>query len=240
MTINITDKELLSKLDEFIPIYEARPIRGNFGGMGITHSFYLWFLAKKLNPKFIIESGIWYGHTTWLLETSCPNAKVHSIDPYLSQRKYISDKVTYYDNDFSKIDWSMNPKETFILFDDHYGTDRLFQAHSFGFSDLFFDDNYCDHRGQGNHPNKNAKSPKFALSENSEETEELRKIIDIYYEFPPVYETFNDKLYNRFGISESNIKQCTKEPLTSNCHQLYKEDACWYTWPTYIKLKNRK
>ena len=61
-------------------------------------------MLKKKNPKNVIESGIWKGQGTWLIENTLPNATIFSIDIDLSIREYISEKVRYFEKDFNEID----------------------------------------------------------------------------------------------------------------------------------------
>jgi len=53
-----TSKDLLNGLEEFVPIYETRPIKNNMYGMGFDHSFGLWFMARWLKPDLMIESNV--------------------------------------------------------------------------------------------------------------------------------------------------------------------------------------
>ena len=52
--------------------------------------FATFFILKKLNPSFVIESGVFRGQSTWLIENALPNSEILSIDIDLSKRKYIS------------------------------------------------------------------------------------------------------------------------------------------------------
>ena len=63
-------------LDEFLEIYSERPIKNNHGGVLAPHAFGLWFMARELAPDIIIESGVWRGMTTWLLEKACPEKRL--------------------------------------------------------------------------------------------------------------------------------------------------------------------
>ena len=56
-TVDWTSKDLLKPLEEFVPIYETRPIKNNMYGMGFDHSFGLWFITRWLKPDLVIESG---------------------------------------------------------------------------------------------------------------------------------------------------------------------------------------
>jgi hypothetical protein len=130
-------------LDEFEAVYADRPIKDNQGGMKAPHMFAVWFMAKRLNPDLIVESGIWKGQSTWLLEKACPGAKLVSIDLNLKYREYISDRATYSDKDFVEQDWVDISDRALVFFDDHQNAyKRLQQCKWFGFKHIMFEDNY--------------------------------------------------------------------------------------------------
>ena len=144
------DREvILSALTEFIKIYSQRPILDNSGGMKFNHCFATWFIAKQLSPKFIIESGVWKGQSTWLLEKACQSAQIFCLDLNFSNLIYKSKSAKYIQNDFSNIDWSnIVPSQTLCFFDDHQNAyHRLKEANWIGIKDIIFEDNYSV--GQG-------------------------------------------------------------------------------------------
>jgi hypothetical protein len=136
--------ELKIDLNTFCKIYATRPIQDNSGGMGFNHSFALWKMLRVLNPDLIVESGIWKGHSTWLIETTLPNAKIISFDTSLELREYFSPAATYSEGDFQFYDWSSeNLENSLIFFDDHQNSySRILLAYFFGFKRLIFEDNY--------------------------------------------------------------------------------------------------
>ena len=77
----VYDKDNLKEsLDEFYSLYEKRPINDNHGGMTSSHLFNTWYALRKLKPKLVIESGVWKGLGTWVIEQALPEAKIISID----------------------------------------------------------------------------------------------------------------------------------------------------------------
>ena len=66
-------------LPEFIEVYRRRPIRDNAGGMGLNHSFATWFILRQMQPRLVVESGVWRGHSTWLIEQAAPDAEIVAI-----------------------------------------------------------------------------------------------------------------------------------------------------------------
>jgi hypothetical protein len=41
--------------------------------------------VKALQPKFVIENGVYAGHSTWVIRTAAPGAAVFSLDPLCGQ-----------------------------------------------------------------------------------------------------------------------------------------------------------
>ena len=70
-------KFLIKELKPFLKIYNKRPIRDNFSGMKVEHCFALYCFLKKIKPKYVIESGIWKGQTTWLIKNTLNNVKLY-------------------------------------------------------------------------------------------------------------------------------------------------------------------
>ncbi|MCD7452206.1 hypothetical protein HAX54_015488 [Datura stramonium] len=167
-SVEWTTKDLLEGLEEFVPIYETRPIKNNMYGMGFDHSFGLWFIARWLKPELMIESGAFKGHSTWVLRQAMPDTPIISITPrhpekYLKKGPaYVDGNCTYFAGkdfvDFGSVDWEKVMKkheikdqgEVLIFFDDHQNElKRLKQALKAGFRHLVFEDNYDT--GTGDH-----------------------------------------------------------------------------------------
>ena len=142
----ITNKEMESLLPEFIKIYKKRPIKNNLGGMGFNHSFGLYVILKKLKLTNIYESGIYKGHSTWLIENSLENFNLVSIDINLKLREYISsDKnIQYYEGDIEELSFKdIDVQKTLVFFDDHTNViERLKFLNSWGIKYAVFEDNY--------------------------------------------------------------------------------------------------
>ncbi|KAK6912033.1 hypothetical protein RJ641_024126 [Dillenia turbinata] len=167
-TVPWTDKDLYKGLEEFIPIYETRPIKNNMYGMGFDHSFGLWFIAQWLKPDLMIESGAFKGHSTWVLRQANPETQILSLTPrhpekYLKKGPaYVDGNCTYFAGkefvDFGNVNWKRVMKNhgitdlsrVLIFFDDHQDElKRLKQALKAGFRHLVFEDNYDT--GTGDH-----------------------------------------------------------------------------------------
>ncbi|MQM02902.1 hypothetical protein Taro_035670 [Colocasia esculenta] len=167
-TVEWTRKDLLRGLEEFVPIYEARPIKNNKFGMGFDHSFGLWFTTRWLKPELMIESGAFKGHSTWVLRQAIPDTRIISLTPrhpekYLNKGPaYVDGNCTYFAGkdfiDFGSVDWRAimqkhgvsDLSRVLVFFDDHQNElKRLKQALKAGFQHLVFEDNYDT--GTGDH-----------------------------------------------------------------------------------------
>lgn len=67
-----TREQMKLTLEEFAEIYARRPVKKNAGGMQAPHLFLTWFMMRKLSPTTVVESGIWKGQDTWIIETGMP------------------------------------------------------------------------------------------------------------------------------------------------------------------------
>ena len=68
---NWSYEEILKEIKIFCSLYDKRPIKNNIGGMMFNHAFALYFILKKTKPDLVIESGVFKGQSTWLIEKSC-------------------------------------------------------------------------------------------------------------------------------------------------------------------------
>lgn len=252
-SVDWTNQDLKDALKEFTEVYKRRPIKDNYGGMLSPQMFFTWFVVKRLQPKFIIESGVYKGQSTWLFEQAAPNAKIISIDPNLHFRKYISPRVRYETTDFSRIDWSfLEPANTVCFFDDHYGLDRIKQCYERGFKHILYEDNYPIPGGNQYNPAGNAYAPKAAFKAQNKDAKFLYDILEIYYEFPPIIPNFstiknhafyemNSKTLTHKCFSWDIYKDVTPQPLYNAANEdylkVYENDAHNYNWYAYMKLQ---
>ena len=133
---------------EFEATYRSRPILDNDGGMKSPHMFAVFAMLRALKPQVVIESGVWKGGGTWLIEQAVPDAHVISIDPNLQNLVYRSPRADYSMLDFNLHDWSQAPGGSVVLFDDHQGAFvRLQQSLWHGVNHVIFEDNYPPSKG---------------------------------------------------------------------------------------------
>ena len=136
-------KYLLNELKKFLDIYKKKPISNNFSGMKVEHCFALYLFLKKIKPKYVIESGIWKGQTTWLIKKTLKDVKLFSIDIDLSQKEVSYKDVKYLNKDITEYNWNkIDKNKTLIIFDDHVCfSKRIKFLLDNNFKHLIFDDN---------------------------------------------------------------------------------------------------
>ncbi len=137
------NNDILNELDNFIHLYQNRPIKDNKGGMLFPQMFYFYFVLKKINPELVIESGVYKGQSTWLIENTLPNSEIIALDIDLSQREYISKKAFYSSKDFRFHNFSKVPNNTLVFFDDHVNhIERIIESKFFNIKNIVLEDNY--------------------------------------------------------------------------------------------------
>lgn len=170
-TKHFSHGDMLSSIEDFLEIYKERPIKDNFGGMGINNSWATWYVLTRVKPDIVIESGVYKGHSTWLIEKAVPSAKVLSFDLSFELRTYTSKKVNYFEYDFFQHDWSsFDLKKAVAVFDDHQNQyDRLIKGSWLGIRHFIFDDVFPV--GEGDcyslkHLQKGSGAPHLQMSRN--------------------------------------------------------------------------
>ena len=144
----LRENEILNELEKFIQLYEKRPIKNNKGGMEFNNMFYFYLVLKNKEPSLVIESGVFKGQSTWLIENTLPKSEIISIDIDLSQREFISSKSNYSNIDFKFHDFSKIPDDTLVFFDDHVNhLDRLIESKFFNIKNIVLEDNYSNNSG---------------------------------------------------------------------------------------------
>ena len=144
---------LISELVEFMQVYNKR-IRDNYQGTPLMHQFAIWCLVRHLNPRHIIESGVWRGLGTWILRQAAPDAQLIMLDPNSKMRLWYVDNKTdslYLTGekfrDFGSMsfwdDIDIDFSETLAFIDDHNTPfKRIHQARRVGIRHMIFEDNY--------------------------------------------------------------------------------------------------
>lgn len=136
---------MTEEVAEFLEIYNRRPIARNDGGIGLNHSFALWRVLRAVRPALVAESGVFRGHSTWMIRQALPECEIFAFDVDFTNRVYVDPRAFYVESDFRDFDWSTCRSEApwLAFFDDHQNhLDRLKSAYWFGFTYAVLEDNY--------------------------------------------------------------------------------------------------
>lgn len=242
-------KDVNSMIDEFMELYESRPVVNNAGGMSSTHLFWTWYVAKKIHPENIIESGVFKGQGTWIFRQACPNANIFSIDPFLDQRKYIDKETMYFTEDFSMIEWEKylrndSFENTLVFFDDHQNAYmRMQQLKWQGFFHAMFEDNYPVKQGDCYSLKKIFSGCGFShdgineIPPNDTHASYVMKNIETYTTLPPLYKPEKTRWGDVWDESNYPTENSILAQEKLEKHPAVKAEAGGYTWICYVKLK---
>ncbi|GJD35835.1 hypothetical protein [Methylobacterium aerolatum] len=142
------DADIRALTETFWHLIPTAPVRQRRGGSGFNGALQLYVAMRVLKPRFVIESGVFRGLTTWIIRQACPEAAIFCHDPDLSGLQYRDARARYSREDWSRADWSrLDPAATVAFFDDHVSqARRVVEAHGRGITRLLFDDDVPAHR----------------------------------------------------------------------------------------------
>ena len=240
---DFSDVKLL--VEEFYELYLTRPIKSNTHGMKSVHLFWTWYALRKLDPGTVIESGVYKGLGTWMIEKACPKAKIYSIEPNNLNIEYYAYNAEYYTKDFSLIYWDeiTDIGNTVCFFDDHQDAyERLLQMKFMGFKKAIFEDNYPAKQGDCYSLNKIFHNSGFVTDEviippNDVHAKYVRDNVASYMVFPPLFK----KEKTRWHDGWNDVDYPTPSPIFDRADtpilRLFEEEADSYTWICYAELK---
>lgn len=141
-----------AELPRFLKVYNNRPGDQVFG-TSIMHQFALWCILRHLQPKHVIESGVYQGLGTWIIRQALPDAQLILLDNRKDKRLYTdghSDTLYFTGaafRDFGGIhlwkDINLDFSRTLLFLDDHQTPlIRIPQAVRANISHVIVDDNY--------------------------------------------------------------------------------------------------
>jgi len=250
------DRENITQsLKEFNDIYLSRPIVDNSGGMTSVHLFNTWHALKQLNPKLVIESGVWKGLGTWIIEKALPDCSIVSLDISFANLKFKSDNSTYLGQDIKSIDWNKFLSEQYpdvkrsdiVLFlDDHQDIlDRVEFIHNLGIKHILYEDNYPTLQGDVLSPKKILTCQDYIIEKNG--IREMKRFsymdyakfleyVDVYQELPPIFKPEE----TRWGDAWNNKDYPTEQELLSidqkSKFEIFFNESKDYTWICYMEL----
>lgn len=125
--INAKDDELQLVIIEYDRLFRDDQVSNLNGGMGYNNGMMLFCVSRFYSPKIVIESGVWRGFTTYLLDSAIPSdSLIYAFDINLSLIEFQLTKATYYEKDISTQNLDLKGYKVLAFFDDHVSHyDRL-------------------------------------------------------------------------------------------------------------------
>lgn len=250
--MNLNRNEIIYSLQEFYELYQRRPIQDNTGGMKSAHLFGTWFMMKQLNPEFIIESGVFKGQGSWVLQQACPIALMAHLDPNQHQIQWHNQRGLYNTTDFLTFNWSPDfvsvlADDVVVFFDDHQDCiPRLKRCQELGFKRMIFEDNYPIRQGDCISPEKVKSGEQYIIDRagqrywhepNQYDTDWFNDNVKDYQIFPPI---FADPI-TRWGTDWKEEYVNAPEPLLGESEKdkfpIFFEERMDYTQIAFLQLK---
>jgi hypothetical protein len=244
-------------LPEFLELHGRRPIFDNHGGMCAPHLFAAWFMVRTLAPKHIVESGVFKGLGTWILESAAPDAEIVCIDPDLEKLVYRSPRARYRTEDFATTSWDLPRDSTLLFFDDHQNApERVLEAQRAGFRHLIFEDNYPAGRGdcyslkqvssgapppapRGVLPRAVQGIKSLVAGDRDDRLQRLDRALVTYFEFPPVLRVpttrWGDPWDERYPTPAPLFS--APQDVPGDTDTLFLREATSYTWICYAEIR---
>lgn len=236
------DKTFIEQhIDEFLELYSNRPIQNNIGGTLAINLFHVFLTLKKYQPKRIIESGVYKGQTTWLINQVLPETKIICLEPASQGIEYKGSNCKYPTIDFLQLTEQNIPadiaKHTLVIFDDHQDSyTRLLHAYKLGFKTIYFDVNYPEFKGN-RHLTLDAvlnekADPGYILPANGKKT--LEQIIEQYIIIPPMLPYTEPVTMEKTYITQEPVFKNVEDRLGL---KIFAESMHNYRWHTIVELK---
>jgi hypothetical protein len=212
-------------LNQFADLYDRRPFN-NRGGIKFDSSFAYYFFLKRIMPEVVIESGIWRGFSTWLVDSLLPASELFCLDPVLMMPMDIGEvyrptRARYSTQDFSCFGFSPDvTARACAIFDDHQNVAaRIEQSFNYGIEHVLLDDNQFEDTYH--------VSITHLLKWNDPILPDLFNVIDEYYVFPPLIPP----------TPEGGLISPLWDEIPERLTDLDVEKHFSYTWVTYLRLK---
>ncbi len=235
-------REIADELKDFLAFHETRPIRTNDGGMKSSGLFTLWHILKKTQPLLVVESGVWKGQSTWLIENALPKALIFAIDPAAEGILYRTPRAEYTTQDFLTFDWKSlgdHLSQTLVFFDDHQDVfPRLKLCRELGIKTVVLDDNYPDYSGNRHIStaailNQKLDNGNFRFPS---ERKFLLENIAAYHMFPPIFDYRESVTMEKSFITVPSVLGAF-DPNRHAGLEPYWQDAPSYRWTTVVRFK---
>ena len=128
-----------------IIFYKKNPIYYNDGGNGYNNSLFFYIFLKTIKKcKLVIESGVWKGYMSYIIDQAFKDSFKLKFDISFNKLIYKSSKSKYIENDINTFNFDKYKNSlpsSVAFFDDHYSQlNRFLKCHNLKIPNMIFDD----------------------------------------------------------------------------------------------------
>ena len=146
LNIHCSSNNIFKIINEHdIIFYKKNPIHYNNGGNGFNNSlFFYTFLKTVKKCKLVIESGVWKGYMSYVIDHALKDSFKLKFDISFNKLIYKSLKSKYIENDINTFNFEKfksSLPNSIAFFDDHCSQlDRFLKCHNLKIPNMVFDD----------------------------------------------------------------------------------------------------
>ena len=135
------DRDWAADVADFFRSYAKNPAAGAARTTAEGSLLWLFVLARAIDPKVIVESGVFKGASLFTLRSAVPSATLFGYEPDLSNLLVRDGTIRLHAGDWSEAPPRAEGPDDLCYFDDHISNClRVRQAYDLGFRHLVFDD----------------------------------------------------------------------------------------------------
>lgn len=135
------DRSYQPDVRDFWGSFRSNPAGGARRTTATGSLLWVFVLARAIQPKVIVESGVFKGASLHTLRGAMPDARIHAYDIDLSNVMVKDESIRFYEGDWSEAFPQSESPEDFCYFDDHINNClRVRQAYDLGFRHVLIDD----------------------------------------------------------------------------------------------------
>ena len=146
LNIHCSSNKIIKIINEHdIIFYRKNPIHYNNGGNGYNNSLFFYTFLKTIKKcKLVIESGVWKGYMSYVIDQIFNNSSKLKFDISFNKLIYKSPKSKYIEDDINTFNFQKfknSLPNSIAFFDDHCSQlDRFLKCHNLKIPNMVFDD----------------------------------------------------------------------------------------------------
>lgn len=135
------ERDYRADVGDFLESFKNNPAAGARRTTATGSLLWLFVIARAIDPKVIVESGVYKGASLYTFRTAVPDAKLFGYDIDMSNCVVRDTGIVLHEGDWSELPPRTGGDDDLCYFDDHINNClRVREAYDLGFRHLIFDD----------------------------------------------------------------------------------------------------